>query len=352
MTGFQHDIAGGGGNLIATSVQSPNFVHGVSGWRIAKDGSAEFQDVILPAGSGGITATFSAAAPASPHAGDLWYDTGNGLEVSQWNGSAWVAFQIGTGAIASGAITASLIAANTITAGQLAAGIVYAGIVDATTITGAQFVAVGSSGEILAYSSTPASGNLIASVSAANGTDAHGNAYLAGSTTYANDGSFWSAISNFGGVITWYKASSEAGPWTVEAGIGFNWNNITGGGLAFSGPAGSSMTGDLNVTGSVTATVTLTVGSTDVGATLSAIISALSGASTSTSGLTNGTISGTSSNAGLTDGTIAGTSGAQSAGTAHTHSHGSYAVNNGQHSHGNGSYAVADGTHHHTLPTV
>lgn len=109
MSGFQHDIAGGSGNLIVTSVQSPNFVHGVSGWKIAKDGSAEFQNIVLPAGSAGAVVTFAAVAPSSPHVGDLWYNTANGLEVSQWNGTTWVPYQIGTGAIASGAITQPLL---------------------------------------------------------------------------------------------------------------------------------------------------------------------------------------------------------------------------------------------------
>ena len=47
MLKFAHDIAGGQGNLIATSVQSPNFVHDVSGWQIARDGSAEFNDLTI-----------------------------------------------------------------------------------------------------------------------------------------------------------------------------------------------------------------------------------------------------------------------------------------------------------------
>lgn len=45
MSGFQHDIAGGSGNLIITALQSPNFVDSVSGWQIAKDGSAEFNNL-------------------------------------------------------------------------------------------------------------------------------------------------------------------------------------------------------------------------------------------------------------------------------------------------------------------
>lgn len=180
MSGFAHDIAGGNGSLVVAQVQSPNYVHGVSGWIIRKDGTAEFHDIEIPAGSGGATVYFASTAPAHPNVGDLWYDTANGLALSQWNGSAWVAYQIGTGAIGPGSITASLIAANTITAAQLAAGIVYAGIVDATTITGATIIADGSSGEILVYSGAPATGNLIGSWSAAAGTDGHSNSYPAG----------------------------------------------------------------------------------------------------------------------------------------------------------------------------
>lgn len=324
----------GGKNIVRTVMQSPNFVPGVSGWAIYEDGSAEFQDIILPSGEG-IRATFSATAPGSPKVGDLWYDTANGLQVSQWNGSAWVAYSIGSGAIASGGIatgniasgaitnallaasavatsniqngavsaaqinaaagilgtqlasgtitntelagsvtarslggitttiagsapgspvagdiwidsasgyqiqqysgsgwvpvtwtatdviaagtiTAALITANTITASQiaagtitaaqiaagtitaslLAAGIVVAGIVDATTINAATFTGsvfegtdfiLNSSGAYF-YSGTPASGNLIASVTRANGTDGFGNTVWGGITTYTSAG--------------------------------------------------------------------------------------------------------------------------------------------------------------------
>lgn len=47
MTGFQHDIAGGGGNLVVTSVQSPNYSAGAAGWQIRKDGSAEFNNLTI-----------------------------------------------------------------------------------------------------------------------------------------------------------------------------------------------------------------------------------------------------------------------------------------------------------------
>lgn len=177
MAGFSHDIAGGNGNLVVTSVQSPNFVHGVSGWRIARDGTAEFHSISLPSGSGGATIYFASSAPPSPNVGDLWYNTASGLELSQWNGSAWTAYQLGTNAIANGAITAALIQAGTI----------VAGIVDGTTVMGAQVIADGTSGDFLAFTGTPAAGNLLASISPASGTYA-GAAYVPGISVYGGTG--------------------------------------------------------------------------------------------------------------------------------------------------------------------
>jgi hypothetical protein len=55
---------------------------------------------------------------------------------------------------------------------------VLAGAVNGTTISGAQFIAFGTSGEILVYAGTPAAGNLLLSVSATSGTDAQGNPYI------------------------------------------------------------------------------------------------------------------------------------------------------------------------------
>ncbi len=44
---WQHAIAGGQGNLIATSFQSPNFQHLLQGWQVARDGSAEFNNLTI-----------------------------------------------------------------------------------------------------------------------------------------------------------------------------------------------------------------------------------------------------------------------------------------------------------------
>ncbi len=55
-------------------------------------------------------------------------------------------------------------------------------------------------GLILMYNGTPAAGNLIASIAPAAGTDAFGNSYFAGITSYATDGS---------GLYTQLKSSGE-----------------------------------------------------------------------------------------------------------------------------------------------
>lgn len=178
-----------------------NFAYGTGAIASSAVGLAQLSGAVTARALNGITTTIAASPPASPKAGDIWINSASGNQLEQYNGSAFVpiawnaasvisASTITAALIAANTITAGQIAANTITAAQLAAGIVYAGIVDATTITGATFVATGSSGEILAYTGTPALGNLLATVSGANGTDAQGNAIKAGLAIYDGVGGF------------------------------------------------------------------------------------------------------------------------------------------------------------------
>jgi hypothetical protein len=71
------------------------------------------------------------------------------------------------------------------------------------------------------YSGTPAFGNLLASIAPAAGTDTHGNAYLAGETSYGDIGFGLSAMQSSGGILTIYSAATEAGPWTQQATFGY-----------------------------------------------------------------------------------------------------------------------------------
>jgi hypothetical protein len=81
--GFAHDIAGGQGNLIITSLQSPNFESGVQGWQVAKDGSAEFNDLT-------IRGTFNGTDFEINSAGIFLYDgtPGSGNLIGSWTSAA------------------------------------------------------------------------------------------------------------------------------------------------------------------------------------------------------------------------------------------------------------------------
>jgi hypothetical protein len=57
---FANSIAGGNGSLVRTQLQSGNYVAGVSGWRIGKDGSAEFNN-------GTFRGSITAGNPAGQH---------------------------------------------------------------------------------------------------------------------------------------------------------------------------------------------------------------------------------------------------------------------------------------------
>lgn len=118
------------------------------------------------------TVTVATSAPANPAVGDIWMNSSNGYQMQEWDGAAWNTIQFGTDAIAAGSVTSPLIAAGT----------VVAGIVNGTTITGAQFIANGTQGEVLVYDGTPASGSLVLAVSPSSGTDSYGNTYSPGLT--------------------------------------------------------------------------------------------------------------------------------------------------------------------------
>lgn len=134
---------------------------------------------------GGITVSEGPTAPIDPNTGDLWINSSAGYQIFRFDGTNWngIVFDA-TDVIQAGTITATQILAGTITASLLAAGIIVAGIVNGTTITGAQIVADGTSGQFLVYSGTPTTGNLILSVSAVAGTDGHSNNYNAGMWIY------------------------------------------------------------------------------------------------------------------------------------------------------------------------
>lgn len=72
---WSNPIIGGGNALIRESIHSPDYVTGVSGWTINKDGSAEFNDVtvrgsLYVTGPQGSSVVIDATTPSDP---DRWF---------------------------------------------------------------------------------------------------------------------------------------------------------------------------------------------------------------------------------------------------------------------------------------
>lgn len=99
MSGFQHDIAGGGGNLVITSFQSPNFAAGSSGWQVTKTGDAEFNSVTVRGEVEATEFSTTVTVSAGPYAGTYVIETGtltdssgNMLAVISWQNSSAPAY--------------------------------------------------------------------------------------------------------------------------------------------------------------------------------------------------------------------------------------------------------------------
>jgi hypothetical protein len=111
--------------------------------------------------------------------------------------------------------------------------------------TGAQLVAsrviiIGTGGELLIYSPTAAAGNLIGSDAAQPGSDQFGNAFLAGRASYTQiSAGMFRAEALISGGVSFYSASSAAGPWTSTGSISIdgsgNMQLVAPGGLFFNG---------------------------------------------------------------------------------------------------------------------
>lgn len=165
-----------------------------------------------------------------------------------------------------------------------------------------EVIIAGASGGLFVYAPSAGAGNLVSSVTATAGVDPYGNNYLVEVATYSGA----VAMQMTAGQIIFYTGSLAAG-WTSAAQIFLNTGVI-----------------ELITTGGViTANNTLDNGAG--GASFGAV---------AVSSLTIGGSSNTG-NANLSNSGIAGTSGGASAGTAHTH--------------GPGSFAVANDLHHHPL---
>ena len=276
--GFQHAIAGGQGKLVISQLQSPNFkLVPLTGWAVLKNGAAYFANVTA---QGSITADEVIVGAATGPQVQILIVGGVGAELFPTN------------------------ATMEETAGN---------IVAETTGSGA--------GQFL---------SLVLAGPGANGTNdivfIDMNSANEGGTSTANGALFYK---DTGGtdhqMLVWDNQGvhvsgtlyGNAGTLTIADTVQLN-SNMT-------------LTGSLHIDGTLFGTGgVLTVGdAVQLNSNLTVTGTLSVGGSTDTGTPTNNN---TSQN-GLTDGTIHGTSGSQSAGTAHTHGPGSFAVGNGQHTH-------------------
>lgn len=92
-----------------------------------------------------------------------------------------------------------------------------------------QVIVIGTNGGVFVYSGPPALNNLVASISAAGGTDNKGNKYLSGIVSYVF-GPPAGALQMEGEQLTFWTAATEAGPWNpLGTIIDGKWNEPSGG---------------------------------------------------------------------------------------------------------------------------
>lgn len=168
--GFQNPPVGNQGTLTRVAIKSPNYVLGVTGWSVNKNGTAQFTGLVLIGGTFTGTnfiindngAFFYSGTPA---AGNLIANITSGGGTDSFGNTYFAGVSVYDSA------------GNVV---ELAAGSIFT--FNESTGLFANIV----KGVYLAYQSGGGPGNLIASVAPAAGTDASGNTYLAGITSQDN----------------------------------------------------------------------------------------------------------------------------------------------------------------------
>lgn len=169
MSGFASPVVSAIGEVIRDEIMSDNFVMGVSGWAILKNGNAYFYNITA---EGNIT---SSAVVVEGATGGVFIYSGipaNGNLIGSWAGIA------GTDAYGNTYPQGLNVTIGTITGSAITGG----------SITGTKFIAEGSNGLLLGYSGVPAAGNLVFAVSPISGSDAFGNSWGMGLSIFGSGG--------------------------------------------------------------------------------------------------------------------------------------------------------------------
>ena len=116
------------------------------------------------------------SAPTASTAGDLWFDTDDDNRIYRWSGSAWVANDLGTNALAnfsankitSGTIDASVVTVSNINAGNISTGTLNADRIAAASIAGSKLIAETITASQIAASTITGAKIAAATITAAN----------------------------------------------------------------------------------------------------------------------------------------------------------------------------------------
>lgn len=218
--GFDTQPAFGAGGVATLPIyHSANYVKGISGWAIYKNGNVEFNSGVF---RGSVTAgEFIGTDFIINPSGEFFYSG------TPANGNLIVSIASASGTDSFG---------NAYPAGFSTSVGVFAGTDFVINTNGAFF-----------YSGTPASGNLIQSLTHTAGTDTFGNAYLAGTSTYTDIGGTFFAINMFGIELSFYTAATTAGPYSRLAGVRFTE-------IGSNGVLALDATGEIDITAPVNTT--------------------------------------------------------------------------------------------------
>jgi hypothetical protein len=227
-SGFSNPLVGGGGGLVYPSIHSPGFVTGVTGWSINKNGTAEFNSLIIRNGTiiSGLFLLYSSAIPAkgnlvvafAPIAGGT--DAVGNVYPQGFNWGVWNA---------GGALVQHF-------------GIDINGNISLANNTGKTIMyGQSSDGTLIFY--TPAgagAGNLAIAIAPAAGTDPFGNVYGIGMESVPSI----TTLGQFNGQKfvafqpattnseTWHNATLNPANFTVNAAyapVGYQFEGINGG---------------------------------------------------------------------------------------------------------------------------
>jgi hypothetical protein len=210
---FPQDVVAGT-QLVVPAIHSPNYLTGSTGWTINLDGSAEFNNLTIRGTFSGTNFIVNSSgaffySPTEAH-GNLIVSIASAAGTDAFGNAYPKGINVTTGSISGTTITGTTITGSTISG---------------TTFSGTDFI-TNASGSFY-YSSTPAAGNLIASIASADGTDSFGNAYLAGVTSYVVSSNVFASNLLSGNVAFW-AASTFSGPFTQFGNIGFSFAGSTG----------------------------------------------------------------------------------------------------------------------------